>query len=158
LLIIALLMKSLFDPSTHQEILNRINSINGSEQAKWGKLTINSMLEHCTFPLLVAAGQATVKVNPIVKFFLKGIIKKSIIGTEPFRQNLPTMAEYKVTNTAIQDVTAAKQNIFQAIATFIASEPTANNRVHPVCGPLTKDEWGWSQYKHLDHHLGQFGV
>jgi hypothetical protein len=29
---------------------------------------------------------------------------------------------------------------------------------HPKFGPLTAQEWGKLGYKHLDHHLRQFGV
>ncbi|NND11366.1 MAG: DUF1569 domain-containing protein, partial [Flavobacteriaceae bacterium] len=29
---------------------------------------------------------------------------------------------------------------------------------HPSFGYYTKDQWGKTQYKHLDHHLRQFGV
>jgi hypothetical protein len=30
--------------------------------------------------------------------------------------------------------------------------------VHPFFGRLSGDEWGRLIYKHLDHHLRQFGV
>jgi hypothetical protein len=30
--------------------------------------------------------------------------------------------------------------------------------VHPMFGKMTADQWGRSMWKHLDHHLRQFGV
>jgi hypothetical protein len=32
------------------------------------------------------------------------------------------------------------------------------NFKHPFFGPMTAEEWGIISYKHLDHHLKQFGV
>ena len=29
---------------------------------------------------------------------------------------------------------------------------------HPAFGYFTREQWGQMQYKHLDHHLRQFGV
>jgi hypothetical protein len=29
---------------------------------------------------------------------------------------------------------------------------------HPLFGPLTTTQWGQLTWKHLDHHLRQFGV
>ena len=29
---------------------------------------------------------------------------------------------------------------------------------HPIFGAFTHQQWGQLQYKHLDHHLRQFGV
>ena len=31
-------------------------------------------------------------------------------------------------------------------------------KAHPIFGHFTKAQWGQMQYKHLDHHLNQFGV
>jgi hypothetical protein len=30
--------------------------------------------------------------------------------------------------------------------------------VHPAFGPLSSEEWGRLCWKHLDHHLVQFGI
>jgi Protein of unknown function (DUF1569) len=29
---------------------------------------------------------------------------------------------------------------------------------HPIFGKMTKEEWSKGTWKHLDHHLQQFGV
>jgi hypothetical protein len=38
------------------------------------------------------------------------------------------------------------------------SPASVTDKVHPFFGLLSEAEWGESQYKHLDHHLCQFGV
>jgi hypothetical protein len=32
------------------------------------------------------------------------------------------------------------------------------NEKHPVFGKLTKEQWSKATWKHIDHHLKQFGV
>lgn len=35
---------------------------------------------------------------------------------------------------------------------------TCISHPHPFFGKLTSEQWGKGIYKHLDHHLKQFGV
>jgi len=39
----------------------------------------------------------------------------------------------------------------------LAATPRANGAEHPFFGPLTNEEWNALQWKHLSHHLRQFG-
>ena len=42
---------------------------------------------------------------------------------------------------------------------FAAAGPKGcTTHPHSFFGPLTPDEWAILMYKHLDHHLRQFGV
>jgi hypothetical protein len=42
---------------------------------------------------------------------------------------------------------------------FVASGPAGcTNHPHSFFGRLTPEEWAILMYKHLDHHLRQFGV
>lgn len=37
-------------------------------------------------------------------------------------------------------------------------EKVCTTHPHPIMGSYTPAEWGKGMYKHLDHHLRQFGV
>jgi Protein of unknown function (DUF1569) len=149
-------MNSLFENTDYNNIANRINNITGNEAALWGKMNIAQMLAHCMIPLEVAAGDKTIKRN-LLSFLIKGLIKKAILSTEPYKKNSPTAKDFITTGKSF-DVQTEKQLLLKALERFRNSEPTAEGRKHPICGPFTKAEWGWSQYKHLDYHLSQFGV
>jgi transposase InsO family protein len=42
---------------------------------------------------------------------------------------------------------------------FVAAGPkSCTTHPHSFFGPLTPEEWAILMYKHLDHHLRQFGV
>ena len=40
-------MQSLFEKTTREEIIHRINQLNEQSTAQWGKMTIWQMLKHC---------------------------------------------------------------------------------------------------------------
>lgn len=52
-----------------------------------------------------------------------------------------------------------KAKLKQKIVTFQTSGPEkCTSHPHPFFGKLTPEQWGKGLYKHLDHHLNQFGV
>ncbi len=87
---------------------------------------------------------------------LKGVIKKAILSEKPFKQNLATMPEYRCSSNSYV-ITDEKKLLVEKLEKFKSQEGFIEGRSHPICGPFTKDEWGFSMYKHLDHHLSQFG-
>lgn len=150
-------MKSLFNEETYNEIISRIDKLTPASKPQWGKMNIAQMLNHCVLPLEVAMNERKVEKS-LLAFLFKGVIKKAITGTEPFKQGLRTMNEYVVTSSSFEFNEQHKllkntlTRYYEMGGDKVAQIP------HPVCGTLTAEEWGWSQYKHLDHHLKQFGV
>ncbi len=49
-----------------------------------------------------------------------------------------------------------KNELIKLVEGFNA--PALTNQPHPVFGKLTKEQWSKATWKHLDHHLRQFGV
>lgn len=41
-------MKTIFDKSTREELINRINTINANNKAQWGKMNVYQILKHYT--------------------------------------------------------------------------------------------------------------
>ena len=146
-------VKNLFDSSIKQAIVNRINKLTPQSQRQWGKMDVAQMLAHCQMPLGVAVG----KHKLIGSFFIKLIgplFKKKLFDDKPYKKNLPTDKSFKMTDP--KDFEYEKQNLIQMINDF--SETTMSGEPHPFFGKLTKEEWSKGTWKHLDHHLQQFGV
>ena len=54
---------------------------------------------------------------------------------------------------------AAKTRLLSLMREFRAmGEKCCDGQVHAFFGRLSGAEWGVTQYKHLDHHLRQFGA
>ena len=82
--------------------------------------------------------------------------KSAMYNDKPWKNNMSTPIEYKVVSS--KDFVKEKTVLIDIITEFYQ----LNSRViwdpHPVFGNFTPDQWGKLQYKHLDHHLRQFGV
>ncbi len=146
-------VKNLFDSAVKQEIINRINQLTSQTQRQWGKMDVSQMLAHCQMPLGVAVGKHKLKGNFLLQIIGR-LIKKKVFNDQPFKQNLPTDKSFKM--IVPKEFEKEKQNLIQMINNF--SETTMSDEPHPLFGKLTKDEWSKGTWKHLDHHLMQFGV
>lgn len=146
-------VKNLFDPITKQEIVDRINKLSNQSQRQWGKMDVAQILAHCQMPLSAAIGTHTLKRN----FFLSLIgpmYKPMMYNNKPFKKNLPTDPSFKITDA--KDFDKEKQQLLKLIGDF--SERNITGKPHPFFGKLTHIQWSMGNWKHLDHHLQQFGV
>jgi hypothetical protein len=145
-------MKTLFDKTTREELITRINSVDENSTAQWGKMTLYQMLKHCMLWEEMLLGKTLYKqslLGRIVgKFALKDMLKD-----EPIKRNLPTVPSFKVTGNG--DVAAAKTEWIGLLNEH--SHHENSGFVHPFFGKLTADQAGRMAYKHIDHHLQQFG-
>jgi hypothetical protein len=85
-------------------------------------------------------------------------IKRLALGNDaPMRRNSPTMPEMKVADTP--DFAVERTRLLALIDRFAAAGPAGcTTHPHSFFGRLTPDEWAVQMYKHLDHHLRQFGA
>ena len=146
-------MKSLFEESSCNEILNRLYKTNEKMEPEWGKMNISQMLNHCQFPLKIALKSEPIKssFNPFMRLF-----KKSMYNDKTWRKNLPTAKGFKITDD--KNFKKEKEALESMIVAFQAKKSQTKWNPHPLFGKFTPEQWGKMQYKHLDHHFRQFGV
>lgn len=147
-------IKNLFDPAVKQEIIDRINKLTPQSQRQWGKMDVAQMLAHVQVPMDVALGNTTVKGNWLMKLILP-LFKKKLYDNSPWKQGLPTDKTFVMTGKE-KDLVAEKRSLLEKLGRF--TEANMINEKHPVFGKLTKEQWSKATWKHLDHHLKQFGV
>jgi hypothetical protein len=146
-------VKNLFDTTVKQDIINRINKLTPQSQAIWGKMNVAQMLAHCQVPLGVATGNHKLKGNFFIRL-IGPLFKKQLFNDTPFKRNLPTDKSFIM--TGIKEFEKEKQQLINMINSF--SETNMSGEPHPFFGKLTNGEWARGTWKHLDHHLRQFGV
>ncbi len=147
-------MKSIFSPETHQEVLNRIENLNDNSQPIWGKMTVGQMACHCQTPLNVILEKEDYGLKP--NWIVNLLFKKSMYNDKSWSKNMPTPKRFKVTDP--KDFNQEKQQLVNLINELHTHKDKTNWQPHPAFGAFTKDQWGQMQYKHLNHHLSQFGV
>lgn len=150
-------MKSIFNIEAYEEILSRVNQLSQSSERQWGKMDVGQMLCHCQFPLKIGLGRQNPnsKPSPVLKLMGK-LFRKSLYDDKPWRQNLPTAKALKVVED--KDFATEKEKLVTLIKDFHQQKDKKVWDPHPVFGSFTHEQWGQMQYKHLDHHLRQFGV
>lgn len=150
-------MKSLFESETHQDILNRIEKLNENSKANWGKMNVGQMLKHCQLPIEIALGKQEMKgnISGFKKFIFK-FFKPMMYNDKPWKHNIQTPKQFVITGD--YDFSLEKEKLVILINEFADKKDNTNWPVHPIFGTFTTEQRGKMQYKHLDHHLTQFGV
>ncbi|GEO12246.1 DUF1569 domain-containing protein [Segetibacter aerophilus] len=144
-------MKSIFDQTTRDELIARINSLNENSKPAWGKMSVYQMLKHCTLWEEMLLGKRQYRQSFLGRLFGKMALK-DMLKDEPMKPNLPTVPSFKISGDG--DVSTAKAE-WVALIKEHASKESAGF-VHPFFGKLTADQAGCMAYKHIDHHLRQF--
>jgi hypothetical protein len=148
-------MNNLFSQSDISETLERINKLTPNSQRQWGKMNVSQMLAHCNVSLETAMG-----INFIKRLFIGKIIgsfmKPKVLSKKPFTRNSPTDKSYIIKDDL--DFEEEKSKVIGSIKKFYDGGPFGCTTLpHPFFGKFTPEEWAVFQWKHLDHHLRQFG-
>ena len=150
-------MKNLFEPTIVQEVKTRIANLKPDSAAEWGSMTAAQAMAHCTGGLEMALGDST-PPRVLIGRLVGGIIKPLALKDEtPFRRNSPTAKSLVVQDD--RDLAKEKERLTAMIDRFVAGGPAVcTAHPHAFFGKLTPQEWAILMYKHLDHHLRQFGA
>ena len=92
-----------------------------------------------------------------MKFFLKAFVKKFVVNEVPYKANLKTGPDFIISSH--KDFELEKDRLISFInqTQSLGAEHFDGKESHSF-GVLTYQEWNNMFYKHLDHHLKQFGA
>ena len=150
-------MKSLFDAQNVNEVKERLALVRSSSDRQWGKMNAAQALAHCSLAMEWAVGDRK-PPRMFLGRILGRIVKPMALGNDaPLRRNSPTAKDLVVQDE--RDLDIERERLCGLIDRFAAAGPTGcTTQPHSFFGPLTPEEWAVLSYKHLDHHLRQFGV
>jgi hypothetical protein len=149
-------MKSLFEASSTTEIRNRIEFLRPDSERQWGRMNAAQMLAHCSAWMEMAAGLKSPQRSFVGRIFGK-MAKKSVLAEEPIRRNMPS--DKSLIMQGERNFAAEQQRLLDWVDRFSTGGPEQCT-THPHCffGSMSPIEWAILGYKHLDHHLRQFGA
>lgn len=149
-------MKTLFQKNVVDEIIIKINKLSASTQRQWGKMNVDQMLAHNAATMQTATGELFLPQIFIGKI-LAPFLKSQTTNDKPFKKNSPTNTVFIKNST--EGFEKEKQNLVNLINQFHqGGEAKCTSNAHSFFGILSPTEWSSLMYKHLDHHLRQFGV
>ncbi len=151
-------MKNLFDATVANQVKGRLGQLGPQSERLWGRMNAAQMLAHCSASLQWAVGDV-VPEKPALPVRVIGRLVKPLVfrNDDPIRRNSPTAKSLIVTDE--RDLTKERTALLSLIDRFAAGGPAGCTKSpHSFFGKMTPEEWAILMYKHLDHHLRQFGV
>jgi len=150
-------MKNIFSPEVTQEVIARIGHLTPQSERKWGKMTVAQMLAHCSVTYEMIYDDIHPKPKGIKKFLLRTFVKNLVVSEKPYKANNPTAPAFLIKDN--KDFHKEQQRLISYIdKTQKLGAAHFDQKESHSFGKLSTQEWNNMFYKHLNHHLTQFGV
>jgi hypothetical protein len=146
---------SILNDADRTAICQRIGSVTSASAPRWGRMDANAMLAHLKLSALMALGELPVACKSPSAFQVFPV-KHLILHVVPFPKSAPTAPELLVCDAGTVDAT--RSELVSLVDRIGAGPRDGDGPVHPLFGRLSFQEWGVATYKHMDHHLRQFGA
>ena len=150
-------MKSLYDVRSVDEVKDRLAHLRPESPRQWGSMDVAQAVAHCSAAVEMALGE----IEPPRLVFgrvIGKVIKPFVLRDDaPMRRNSPTIKNILINDK--RDLVSERACLTRNIDRFVATaHETYVPPKHAFFGPMTAEEWAILMYKHLDHHLRQFGA
>jgi oxepin-CoA hydrolase/3-oxo-5,6-dehydrosuberyl-CoA semialdehyde dehydrogenase len=128
-------------------------------QPAWGAMTAQQMVEHLAWVFEVSIGQATVEcsVPESRRERWKAFLFDATPMPHEFRNPALVAGLPSLQHAGLAEAKTALSRVVALFLDQCRTSPTAAH-VHPTFGPLVAEEWSRSHFKHVYHHLQQFGL
>jgi hypothetical protein len=147
---------NVFNSQDAHDIVERINQLNEQNARKWGTMTLPEMLTHCNIQLKMALGQLPESPPEGPAYFHTAFGKWVILYGFPWPKGTVTPSAMNMTINGVEAHTFTEEKT-ELLALLQEALQRDHFNAHPFIGALNKQEWGRMIWKHLDHHLRQFG-
>ncbi|MCB9896789.1 MAG: DUF1569 domain-containing protein [Planctomycetes bacterium] len=149
-------MDSIFDAEGRRALLARLDALRPDTPRQWGTMTPAQALAHLVPPLEVAVGERTLP-RSLIGVFLGRLVLKRALSDKPWGHGMPTDASFVVSDE--RDFESERERVALLLERFGTGGPSGITQgAHPFFGRMTPEQWDRLQWKHVDHHLRQFGA
>jgi hypothetical protein len=145
---------TIWNGADQQAIFERFSRLSADARPKWGALDAPRMVTHVTDGIRASLGELALTpmsgplgiwpLNVLVMFYL------------PWPKSAPTAP--KLLERKPVDFKSELATLDAAVRRFVARDINGEWTPHVAFGRLTGTQWGRLTYRHMDHHLGQFGI
>ena len=149
-------MNNIFDPHAIREFQARIQHLDPESEAQWGKMNLYQMLKHCTENEKMLLREKSFRRLFIGRLFGKMALKSKLKDDAPISKNEPTHPDLKIKGQG--NVEAEKELWVSLLDHYLTKKADDYTHfIHPFFGKMNQEQVGQFAYKHIDHHLRQFG-
>lgn len=150
-------MKTIFDRTTTEQLITRAKNINNNSKPQWGKMNAYQMLVHCNKNMELLQSKRTYPRLFMGRIFGKLALKSTLKNDKPMSKNSPTHPDLVIKKQGnVEDIRA---QFINNLTDYLNRKPSDYKHfIHPFFGKMTIEQVGQWEYKHIDHHLRQFGA
>ena len=151
-------MKNWFNPGDAADLIRRLDDLTPDGRPKWGSFTPQALLCHLADPVRVAMGEKAAK--PLRGALALPGIAHAIVWFLPWPRAAPTAPEFLpgAGMTTPKEFKEDKRVLVDVLCRFSETPKGKALSPNPVFGRLSRRAWGRLMWRHLDHHLRQFGL
>ena len=150
-------MKNIFSKEVTEGVVARIEDLTSQTQPIWGKMSVAQMLAHCCVTYEMVYTDKHPRPNTFARFLMKTLIKNIVTSEKAYVKNGRTAKQFVITDS--KNFETEKKRLIDFITkTQQLGEQEFEGKESHSFGKLTAKEWNNLFYKHIDHHLRQFGV
>lgn len=148
--------KNLLDQNTADLIIARVRNLSSAHLPQWGTMTASEMLFHCNSCNRQILEEDRGNEKTKIKQYALKILALYI--APDFKKNIQGQPRHEARGkTDDSDFEKYRDEFIHLISEFpVNTRPLTLS--HPAFGNISTYEWGIAAYKHMDHHLRQFGV
>ena len=150
-------LPNIFEKENLDSIKQRINKLTINTPAQWGKMNVAQMLAHCNVTYEMLFTDKHPKPNAFVKWILKLFVKSKVVGESLYQKNGQTAPQFIIVDQKEFEIEKSRLLVYIDKVAELGATYFEGKESHSF-GPLTANEWNNMFYKHLNHHLTQFGV
>ncbi|MGL4630251.1 MAG: DUF1569 domain-containing protein [Leadbetterella sp.] len=150
-------LPNIFSETVSSQLISRLNTLNNTTAPQWGKMNAAQMLAHVNVPFEYAFENKHKAPNFFFKFMLKTFVKSGVVSEAPYKKNSGTAPDFIIKGDRDFDL---EKNRLITYVKKMGSDDAKNyeGREYLPFGNMSATEWNNLFYKHIDHHLTQFGV
>lgn len=150
-------LPNIFTKPVADEVIGRINKLSPDTAAQWGKMNVSQMMAHCNVTYEMVYDNKHPKPNAFMRFILKILVKGKVVSDIPYKKGEQTAPVFIIKDEKNFETERARL-IGYISKTQELGEQAFEGKESLSFGVLTLNEWNNMFYKHLNHHLTQFGV
>lgn len=150
-------LPNVFSTEVSAQLIERIQQLSPQSAAKWGKMNVAQMLAHCNVTYEMVYENKHPKPGALMRFILKAMVKNKVVNEESYPQNSRTAPQFLIVDE--RDFEQEQKRLVDFIAkTQTLGAAHFEQKESNSFGKLSSEQWNNMFYKHLNHHLAQFGV
>lgn len=150
-------LPDIFTQEVSGQLIARINRLAPDTRPQWGLMDAGQMLAHLNVMYELVYEHKHPRPGLLMKFMLKTFVKKIVTSEVPYKRSSRTAPAFLIRGT--RNFEQERQRLADFIGrTQQLGAHSFDGRESHSFGPLSRQEWNNMFYKHLDHHLTQFGV